>query len=92
MISRANNTLIGGLPDWQARVLVLLLFAGFMTLAARVLYLQGSDVSANRGTNIDRNGGPLAIIAATVSKMSSTRVPAVARARVVPPPPALFNA
>ncbi len=38
MKSRANQDLIVGLPVWQADVMVLLLFARFMTLAAWVLY------------------------------------------------------
>ncbi|KPK33072.1 MAG: cell division protein [Betaproteobacteria bacterium SG8_40] len=41
MRSRAQPALSARLPVWRARVLVLLLFAGFMTLAARALYLQG---------------------------------------------------
>ncbi len=41
MRSRAHPALSVRLPVWRARVLVLLLFAGFMTLAARALYLQG---------------------------------------------------
>ncbi len=43
MKSRANKALIVRLPVWRARVLVLLLFAGFITLAARALYLQGMN-------------------------------------------------
>ncbi len=41
MRSRAHPALSVRLPVWRARVLVLLLCAGFMTLAARALYLQG---------------------------------------------------
>ena len=41
MKSRARSAQSVRLPVWRARVLVLLLFAGFMTLAARALYLQG---------------------------------------------------
>lgn len=41
MKSRAHPALSVRLPVWRARVLVLLLFAGFMMLAARALYLQG---------------------------------------------------
>ena len=41
MRSRAHPALSVRLPVWRARVLVLLLFAGFMTLAVRALYLQG---------------------------------------------------
>jgi cell division protein FtsI (penicillin-binding protein 3) len=40
MKSRAHTAQSARLPVWRARVLVLLLFAGFMTLAARALYLQ----------------------------------------------------
>jgi len=43
MKSRASKALIVRLPVWRARVLVLLLFAGFITLAARALYLQGMN-------------------------------------------------
>ena len=41
MKSRAHPALNVRLPVWRARVLVLLVIAGFMTLAARALYLQG---------------------------------------------------
>ncbi len=41
MKSRTHPALSVRLPVWRARVLVLLLFAGFMMLAARALYLQG---------------------------------------------------
>jgi cell division protein FtsI (penicillin-binding protein 3) len=41
MKSRAHSALNVRLPVWRARFLVLLVTAGFMTLAARALYLQG---------------------------------------------------
>ncbi len=41
MRSRTHPALSARLPVWRARVLVLLVIAGFMTLAARALYLQG---------------------------------------------------
>lgn len=41
MKSRTHPALSVRLPVWRARTLVLLLFAGFMMLAARALYLQG---------------------------------------------------
>ncbi len=41
MRSRTHPALGVRLPVWRARLLVLMLFAGFMTLAARALYLQG---------------------------------------------------
>ena len=41
MTSRAHTVPGVRLPVWRARLLVLLLMAGFMTLAARALYLQG---------------------------------------------------
>lgn len=41
MKTRAHPALSVRLPVWRARVLVLLLMAGFVTLATRALYLQG---------------------------------------------------
>ncbi len=41
MRSRTHSARNARLPVWRARVLVLLVLAGFMTLAARALYLQG---------------------------------------------------
>ena len=41
MRSRAHPARNVRLPVWRARVLVLIVVAGFMTLAARALYLQG---------------------------------------------------
>lgn len=43
MKSPANKTLIDRLPDGRVAVHDLQLFAGFMTLAARVLYFLGTD-------------------------------------------------
>jgi cell division protein FtsI (penicillin-binding protein 3) len=43
MKSRANKPSVVRLPMWRARVVVLLVFAGFMTLAARALFLQGMN-------------------------------------------------
>ncbi len=43
MKSRANKAPNVRLPMWRARTVVLLVFAGFMTLAARALYLQGMN-------------------------------------------------
>ena len=43
MKSRANKAPKVRLPMWRARTVVLLVFAGFMTLAARALYLQGMN-------------------------------------------------
>jgi len=37
----ANPLLVVSLPAWRSRVLVLLLFAGFVALAVRAVYLQG---------------------------------------------------
>ena len=43
MKSRANKAPTVRLPMWRARTVVLLVFAGFTTLAARALYLQGMN-------------------------------------------------
>ena len=97
MKPRATRTSIDRLSHWQSRVPDLQLFAKFMTLAARVLFQKGNDVSTCPGTRVDRTriasvAGPLEIKAAIASVMSGTRVHWVAHCRVVPPPPALFTA
>ena len=97
MKPRATRTSIDRLSHWQSRVPDLQLFAKFMTLAARVLFQKGNDVSTCLRTCVDRtrfarDRGPLEIKAAIASIMSGTRVHWEAHGRVVPPPPALFTA
>ncbi len=87
MKSRANKAQIVRLPVWRAFVSALFSFAGFIALAARVLYLQGTN-----NDNVQARGeSSYARVQRFVSREFYVRLAPTARVLVVPPPPALSN-